>query len=355
MSGPTVAALAAQGPQGPAFRIRLALPGRFLAPSIELFELPLFAEDEALEFASGTVRTRVRDVAHARARLSRALAGLARPDVSVIQRQVDLLPTRSLETRAARARRVVYDIDDAVWEDARLAGGHPLALLKRSASKVSWLARRADQVIAGNDYIAEHVSAYNKHVEVVPSLIDVGGIEIRNHEDRGEIVLGWIGSASTARYLDDVLPILDGFAARLDMPVRLIVVGGHVGAAQRVAVEHRAWSPDAERQALADMDIGIMPLPDNSWTRGKCAYKALQYMAAGIPVIADRVGVTGDVVGDGDAGYTMPVRSDWGEGLAALAADPGLRQRLGAEGRRRIEERYSLARWAPRLRELWLG
>jgi glycosyltransferase involved in cell wall biosynthesis len=229
-------------------------------------------------------------------------------------------------------------------------------MLKWSASKVSWLARRADQVIAGNDYLAEHVAAYNTNVDVVPSLIAVDDIALRDHTEGEELVLGWIGSASTASYLQGVLPILDELAAALaPLPVRLVVVGGHVQGARRVTVEHRDWSPQAERLVLGEMDVGIMPLPDNAWTRGKCAYKALQYMAAGVPVIADRVGVTGDVVGDGAAGYTLPTRSGWVDGLEALARDPALRSRLGAEGRSRVEQHYALSRWAPRIRDLWLG
>ena len=111
-------------------------------------------------------------------------------------------------------------------------------------------------------------------------------------------------------------------------------------------VLHR-WSEPAERAVLDRMDVGLMPLPDDPWARGKCAYKALQYMAAGVPVVADDVGITAAVIGDGQAGLIVSRPRDWVDGIVQLARDPELRNRLGAAGRRRVEADFSTARWAP--------
>jgi glycosyltransferase involved in cell wall biosynthesis len=261
----------------------------------------------------------------------------------VVQRHVDLAPLLTLEKTAAAGRRLVYDVDDAIWLTGREAGGHHLSLLKGAARKVRWLAERAEHVIAGNEILAEHLGRYNDAVTVVPSLVDPTAYAVREHEQGETVTLGWIGSATTARYLQRLEPVLERFAGDSSRPVRLMVVGGAAPQLRRVEVHERAWSLEAERDVLAEMDIGLMPLDDNAWSRGKCAYKALQYMACGIPPIVDNVGISaGAVTG---AGYVASSAAQWLEGLHALAGDPGLRTRLGKVGRRRIEEEFSYERW----------
>jgi glycosyltransferase involved in cell wall biosynthesis len=263
----------------------------------------------------------------------------------VVQRQVDLAPWLPLERAAVRGRRLIYDVDDAVWLSGRQTGGHPLSVLKGAARKVRWLAERAEHVLAGNEILAEHLAAYSERVTVVPSLVDPAAYAVRAHEQGETLTLGWIGSPTTAPYLGRIAPVLARLARQSNRPVRLLVVGGSTAEIAGVRVEERAWSPEAEREVLAEMDIGLMPLVDTPWTRGKCAYKALQYMAAGIPPVADDVGVSAATV-DG-AGYAVTGAERWLEALQALADDAGLRARLGAAGRRRVEEEFSPRRWLP--------
>ncbi len=118
-------------------------------------------------------------------------------------------------------------------------------------------------------------------------------------------------------------------------------------------VEERAWSLGAEREALAEMDIGLMPLDDTPWSRGKCAYKALQYMASGIPAVADDVGIVADTIGGG--GHAVAGAEQWLEALDALAGDPDLRARMGEAGRRRVEEEFSPDRWLPTIAAILRG
>jgi glycosyltransferase involved in cell wall biosynthesis len=127
------------------------------------------------------------------------------------------------------------------------------------------------------------------------------------------------------------------------------MVGGSIRPPRGIELVTSAWSPAAERALLAEMDVGLMPLPDDPWTRGKCAYKALQYMSAGIPVAADDVGITARVVGDGVAGRVLSERSEWPGALAGLLRDPDLRNQMGAMGRQRVRDGFSLAGWAPAL------
>jgi glycosyltransferase involved in cell wall biosynthesis len=345
----------AQGATDAAFRVRLELPGRGLAAyGIDLELLPLFPGERAQRFRAAGALGKVRVLAASRRQLRRDLrkAGEGASTV-VVQRQVDLAPWLALERAAARGRRLVYDVDDAVWLSGRQTGGHPASVLKGAARKVRWLAERAEHTIAGNEFLAEFLAAYSEQVTVVPSLVDPDSYAIRAHEQGEGLTLGWIGSPTTAPYLAGIAPVLERFAKQSSQTVRLLVVGGSIAEITGVRVVERAWSPQAEREALAEMDIGLMPLVDTPWTRGKCAYKALQYMAAGIPPVADDVGVSAATVGG--AGYAVSGAEAWLEALQALAADAGLRARLGEAGRRRVEEEFSPRRWLPTMAEILRG
>lgn len=347
---------AAQGPSSPAVRIRGTMLGPVLAElGIGLEPQLLFDDAQARGFAQGSAVTRARLLLAARRDLARRLEAADAPAV-LVQRQVDMLPSLRLERAATQRRRVVLDVDDAIWHDAR-GGGHPLAFLKGSRRKVRWLARRADQVIAGNELLAGVLGELGaRHVAVLPSLVDVDAAPVRHHAQRDDVLLGWIGSPTTAPYLDRIVPAIDEAARRDGRRWRVECVGGAPGARPRVArLVEVPWSTGSERSLLERMDIGLMPLPDTPWTRGKCAYKALQYLASGVPVVADDVGVTAQVVGSGVGGIVVGAGDDWTGALLTLVGDADRRGRMGAAGRRRVAEEYSVAKRAPELARLLIG
>jgi glycosyltransferase involved in cell wall biosynthesis len=157
--------------------------------------------------------------------------------------------------------------------------------------------------------------------------------------NEGAVTLGWIGSHSSAPYLrllDSVLPRL---ASRYDL--RLKVVGGEYHCAHARVSTHE-WRLDREAADLHSFDIGLMPMPDNPWTQGKCAFKALQYMAVGIPVICSPVGMNSEVVQDGVNGFLADSEAEWIEKVSLLIENPGLREAMGRRGRAAVEERYSV-------------
>jgi glycosyltransferase involved in cell wall biosynthesis len=133
------------------------------------------------------------------------------------------------------------------------------------------------------------------------------------------------------------------------------MVGGSIRPPEGVDYETLPWSLEHERTALKEMDVGIMPLPDTPWTRGKCAYKALQYMAAGVPVVADDVGVTADVIGKDSGGCVVRDETGWIEALLTVLSNPTLRNQLGASGRTRVEAKYSVDAWAPTIATILRG
>lgn len=354
-----VAAVSAQGPYAPAFRVRTRIPAAELARNgVDVTPFPLFSPRLDERFHSGSAAVRTRALLAARRGLLRRLrAGVEGCDTTLVQRQVDILPVRHLERVAAGERRLVLDIDDAVWLDAApQAGGHRLAFLKNTAGKIRWLAERADHVVAGNEYLAEQLHGINERVSVVPSLVTPELVVLRRHVPGDRVTLGWIGSASTSRYLAELRPALERLvAAAPEITWELCVAGGPVPSVCGMSCRSLRWSEVTERELLARMDIGLMPLPDDAWTRGKCAYKALVYMSAGIPVVADDVGVTAAVVGHERGGLVAGSRDDWIAALRDLGRDAALRTRMGVEGRRRVEDGFSASRWAPRLAAILRG
>jgi glycosyltransferase involved in cell wall biosynthesis len=350
---PAIDATGAQARFSPAFRVRVLLPAPSLAAhGIEVRPLPLLSDEDDSRFRDGGPLSKARVVLGARRRmLDRISAPGERGEVALIQRQADLFPSLTLEKEFVSNRRLVLDVDDAVWSDARGAGGHPLAGLKGSGRKLRWLARRADQVIAGNEILATWLSKHSERVEVVPSLVDPGHVPLRVHGEGERLTLGWVGSAPTAPYLRRLVPVLQALPKRVGRPVRLLVVGGSPPNVPGVEVEARPWTEQGELDALTEMDVGLMPLPDTVWARGKCAYKALMYMAAGLPVVADDVGITARVVGGG-AGAVVGSDESWRDEIVKLASSADYRAELGATGRRRVETRYSIQVWAPRIADL---
>jgi glycosyl transferase family 1 len=351
-----VAAFGAQGPSSPSFRIRGALPGAALAPhGVQVSLMPLFSAEQEREFRTGGAWTKMRTVLSARETLRAQLP--APVDVTWILRQADILASMKIEELAIGDRRFVLDVDDAIWLDrSRPSGAHPLAFLKGTSRKIERLAQRADIVVAGNAYLADWLAQYADAITVIPSLVDTELSVQRAHQEGDKVVLGWIGSPSSFRHLQGLAAPLARVATLApDIRFELWSMGGSrtaVPGMQNVSVP---WSQQAESTFVERMDIGLMPLADNPWTRGKCAFKAIQYMAARIPVVADDVGVSAEVVGDGHAGIVVRSPDEWTEAIVMLARDCDMRTRLGEHGRKRVIAHYSYDRWLPDLAQALTG
>jgi glycosyltransferase involved in cell wall biosynthesis len=348
-----VAAVGSYSISAPGFRIRMLLPRTYLAEAkVFLTPLTLFTEDEEAALHRGSIPEKLTLMRTARKRLLTELDSIS-PDVSLtlIQRQADLFRTRKVEQHAIRDRPLVYDVDDAIWLDTWRANGSIFAFVKGSQRKAQWLATCAEHVIVGNDILAEYLAPYAARITVIPSAVDTDSSPVKAHADGDELIVGWIGSRTTAPYVKRVLGVLAQVSHDLKpRGVRLVMVGGQVKAPPEFAYEALPWSLENERDTLQRIDIGIMPQPDTPWTRGKCAYKAILYMAAGIPVIADDVGIAADVIAD--CGIVVHSDPEWLEALTALASDAGLRAELGSLGRSRAREAYSVERWAPILSDV---
>jgi glycosyltransferase involved in cell wall biosynthesis len=306
-------------------------------------------------YESGHHWQKLRGTIDGYARTVRAALELDGFDVAYIYREAALLGRSWIERLIAARIPVVFDFDDAIYLGDVSRANSAFAWLK-FGRKTHGLCRMSTVVVVGNVHLAEFARRYNQNVTVVPSSIDTMRYRPRPGRVNGNgrpLVVGWMGSSTTQRFLEGFEPVLRRIADRY--PVDIRVVSDHAPSLDGLPVTWRRWSDAAEAAELADFDIGIMPLPDTPWTRGKCAMKALQYMGMGVPTICSPVGVNTDVIRHGENGLLASSTEEWIAAVGKLVGDPDLRARLGEAGRRTVESGYSATicagRFATALRE----
>ena len=240
----------------------------------------------------------------------------------------------------------VYDLDDALFAGSAAEVNRGFQWVKQEGRRAIACMHRARLVTVANAFLADHARAHADRVEVIPSCVDPTAQPLRHHQQAETLTIGWIGSHTTVAYLEPVLPVLERLNAS-GLRLKLVVVGGDTGA-RSDWIEHRHWTLERQAQDLSGFDIGIMPLPDSEWARGKAGYKLLQYFAAGVPAIASPVGVNPTLVMP-DRGLLATTAAEWELALRELASDAGARAERGAAARSFVEQEYSYQRWAPEL------
>jgi glycosyltransferase involved in cell wall biosynthesis len=263
------------------------------------------------------------------------------------------LPSWTEQLLARLGTRVVVDYDDAIFHRYDL---HPRASVRALlASKIDRVMGAAALVVAGNEYLVERARrAGAARVELVPSVIDLHQYPRADRvRSDGPFTVGWIGSPSTSPYLQAVLPALEALAG--EAAVRLVSIGSGPLPSRALPTEVRSWSEETESAQIQQFDVGIMPLADGPWERGKCGYKLIQYMASGVPVVASPVGANLQIVQHGVNGFLADSAGQWVEALHSLRGDPGLCRRMGEAGRARVESRYSVQVAAPMILSLLEG
>lgn len=240
---------------------------------------------------------------------------------------------------------VIYDIDDAIFHQYdQHRNGAVRAVLGK---KLQPLLRRCSLAFCGNAYLEAYVGRYCKRTEIIPTVVDTDSYSPVEKAPVTTPVVGWIGSPSTWKYCLPMVDMLAGYveAGRLSV---LVVGAGHAADTTPPFV-FRNWAELREVEDIRQMDIGIMPLPDEPWARGKCGYKLIQYMACGIPVIASPVGVNCQIVTHGVNGFLATTEQEWRDAIEQLTGDAVLRQRMGQAGRVSVEQHYSIQQYGPRM------
>jgi glycosyltransferase involved in cell wall biosynthesis len=270
-------------------------------------------------------------------------------DGVIVQRK--LLGSCPLSLLRRAARLLIFDFDDAVFlrDSYSVRGFHSLRRIHAFAAMVE----TADLVVAGNSYLADQAARWTSpnRIHVVPTCLDPARYPLARHEAASAAELVWIGSSSTLRGIERIAPLLDRIG-RHRPELRLKLVCDRFIQLRHLPIVCCSWSEQSEAEDLAAADIGISWVPDDPWSRGKCGLKILQYMAAGLPVVANPVGVQKELVTDGETGFLVNTPAEWEEAIGRLAGDPHLRRRLGQAGRRRLEQDFSVSAGAARWIEL---
>ena len=274
--------------------------------------------------------------------LGRLLSLLRIREYDVIVIEKELLPyTPALFERLLGRLDTPYivDYDDAIFHNYDKSG-NPLVrrLLGR---KIDVVMREADAVVAGNEYLASRArSAGADRIEIIPTVIDLDKYPHVPPSDEDPFTIGWIGSPTTAQYVEAIAPALREVCERRD--ARVVLVGSGAVELPGVPVEVREWSEETEVDDISEFDVGIMPLEDTPWERGKCGFKLIQYMACGKPVVASPVGMNTELVDDGENGYVASDHDEWVDTLVHLCDDTETVQRMGSRGRELIADRFCL-------------
>lgn len=316
----------------------------------QLEVLPLFSNRYLKALYAGKRGRRLREILEGYARRLARLLTVRRYNLVWIEKELFPFMPAWLEWVLNRlAVPYVVDYDDALfhqYDSHRL--GVVRALLGRKVDRVM---RRARLVVAGNGYLADRAQqAGAQQVEIVPTVVDLTRYQPRPDSSDGPPVVGWIGTPKTVRYLYELRCVWERLQAEQD--VRFVAVGPRPEDVAGTPWKVVPWSEAGEAAAIRSFDIGIMPLPDSPWERGKCGYKLIQYMACGLPVVASPVGVNREIVAVGTNGYLADSDEAWIKCLYKLVRDETRRRHFGQKGRDKIADWYAMQVQAPRLAQM---
>lgn len=312
-----------------------------------------FETDELKQvlYRPGQVASKMRAVLTNMNRRRDDLSNVREYDLVYVFREAALLGPPWFERKIARSGvPMVFDFDDAVFVAYKSPSNGYLSYLK-FPQKTAEICRLSAHIMAGNQYLADYSRRFNENVTVVPTTIDTASYKVEEKPDRDTITIGWSGSYSTVQHLDTIRDALSELAK--DERFKLRVIGTADYAIEGVDVEAMQWRSETEVADLQEIDIGLMPLPNDQWSKGKCGLKALQYMALGKPTICSPVGVNSTIITDGKNGFIADTNDEWIAKLKSLLHSPDLRRRIGLEGRKTVEGEYSATVQAPRVLKIF--
>jgi len=264
----------------------------------------------------------------------------ARADVVYIQREAMLFGPPLIESLIRRP--IVLDLDDATWISAASPVYGRLASLLKWPSKADWLIRRARIVTCGSPNVAAYAESCGSEAVVIPTVVDTRRFRPRASREGSIPTIGWIGTHSTFKFVERLLPIFERLAH--ETPFRLMIVGSGRDDIRipGVNVETRAWTMEREIADFQSIDIGIYPIADDEWSAGKSGFKAVQYMATGVPFVMSPVGVCATMGTSGTTHFCAITDDEWLDALRRLVADAALRERMSIAGRAFAEAHYDV-------------
>ncbi|MCB0402677.1 MAG: glycosyltransferase family 4 protein [Flavobacteriales bacterium] len=264
-----------------------------------------------------------------------------RYDIIFIQREAFITGTTFFEKRFSKSKaKLIFDFDDSIWLSNVSDANKKWNWLK-NPDKTRKIISFSDLIFAGNAYLAEYALQFNKQVTIIPTTIDTD--EYRRMDIKNDtICIGWSGSITTIQHFEYALPFLKEIKDRYGDSISIKVIGDSSYTNTELGIQGIGWNKADEIRELSGMDIGIMPLPDDEWAKGKCGLKGLQYMAMGIPTIMSPVGVNSEIIQDGTNGFLASGQAEWVEKIARLIDEESLRKSVGKAGRETVLKQYSV-------------
>ena len=262
-------------------------------------------------------------------------------DLVFIHREAYPIGSVFFETILTLLRKpFIFDFDDAIFLSS-ISPSNNFIINYKKPQKVAEIIKRCNYVIAGNKYLADFALNYNHFVSVVPTPIDTDKYRAKADRNEDKITIGWIGSITTLNFLNSMSNVFIQLTKQFP-DIQFKVVGGKFSVDGLTNIISKPWSIDEELEDLRTFDIGIMPMPDNKWTRGKCGFKAIVYMCMGIPCICSPVGFNSEIIINGVNGFLADMDNEWIDRLSLLIKDSELRKRIGYAARTIVEEKYSV-------------
>jgi len=270
------------------------------------------------------------------------LFGLQKYDFVFIHRETAPIGPPIFEWIISKLRRkkIIFDFDDAIWLPNTSKENFFAGWIK-AFWKVKYICRWSYKVAGGNDYLCAFARRYNSNVFRIPTVVDTDHQHNQlKDQDSNKIVLGWTGSHSTLKFLDEIVPVLNNLENKFNY--EFVVISNKAPEFQLKSLRFVPWKEDSEVKDLLQMNIGVMPLENDAWGEGKCGFKLIQYLSLGIPAAASPVGVNKIIIEQGKNGYLCENAAEWEKALAELMTDQVKRKQMGLEGRKKIESEYSL-------------
>jgi glycosyltransferase involved in cell wall biosynthesis len=264
-------------------------------------------------------------------------------DIVFVHREALLLGSSYFEKRFRKSKaKMLYDFDDSIWLGDTSDANKKLRWLKYPG-KIANIISFSDMVFAGNKYLANYASYYNSNVKIVPTTIDTDEYKrnISNKRNDDKICIGWTGSITTIKHFEFAVPVLKKLKEKYGVKLVIKVIGDKNYVNEELGIHGQAWNKENEIDELSSFNIGIMPLPNDEWSKGKCGLKGLQYMALEIPAIMSPVGVNSEIIKDGVNGFLATDENEWLKKISFLIEDERLRDTMGKEARKTIIDKYS--------------
>lgn len=305
--------------------------------------LPILTEaDDAVMYAEEKYFQKILVIIKSFLRRTSTLRIAPRYDLIFIQREAYIIGTTLFERRLKHTgAKVIFDFDDAIWLMNVSDVNRRFAWIKRP-SKTAEIISMSDAVIAGNNYLAEYARTYNKNVSIIPTTVDTDKFHRPVAHVKNRVCIGWTGSHTTIKHFELAIPFLRELKKKYGDKIYFKVIGDSLYSFPELGIQGIKWNQDTEVEDLLEIDIGLMPLPDDIWSKGKCGLKSLEYMALNIPPVISPVGVNTDIVQDGVNGFLAGSTTEWVNKISALIESPDLRNRIGEAGRKTVVERYSV-------------